>query len=219
MKRQNLCTNNTGKFCLYGLCFFLIFLLSLTFSSIVMAQGYDWGNSQNLLNFDWVYDLDMYSWSNNLSTPSAPVFTSEQGRSGFQAQAPQGIQVLSARSKYTLYSFWSRPAQDQWVQSYYPIYQNPYQPSPYPMQTSSPYLKAPLMPFYDNIYWHPTASYSPIGPSMFYDEPYWIGLGGLGSSFSIGSSHATESSGSIGPSMLYGEAYWHPGYGGIGLEW
>lgn len=222
MKHQFLYTNNIGRFFLYGLCFFLVFLLSFTYSSIATAQDYNWGNLQNLFNYNWDFDeYNMYSLNNNLGMPSAPVFTSNQGRSGFQAQAPQGIQVLSARSKHTLYSFWSRPAQNQFVQSYSPVSMNSYQPWTNTEQPSYPYPPTPIKPFYNEPYWSPTISSSPIGPSMFHAEPYWTGqsaIWGMGS-FYAGSTGSTESSSPIGPSMFYGEPYYHPGYGGMGGLW
>ncbi len=205
MKRQILYIKNRGKYCLYGLCFSLIFLLSLTYSAITMAQDSNWKNPQILLNFDWVLDLDVYSLSNILGMPGTPVLAIDQGRSGFQAQAPEGIQVLSARSKHTLYSFWSRPAQEQLGQSYYPVYLNSYQQDPYQLST---YLQDPLAPFYDEIYWYPKVSSSTIGPTMFYAEPYWHPSAGIGPS----------SSGQIGPSMFYGDPYWHSSLGGFSMN-
>lgn len=206
MKCQIFYTKNMGKFPLYGLCFLLIFLLSLTFSSIVMAQTYNWGSPQDFLYQDFVYNLDEYSWSSNLNIPGLTSFPGDQGRSGFQAQAPSGIQVLSARNKHILYSFWARPNNYQSDQNYYTNYQNPYQPGP------NPFSQYPPLPFYGQPYWHTTEARSSIGPSMFYGETYWLGLGGYGHSSAGGSSDAN---GSIGPSMFYGETYWHGTYGGL----
>lgn len=200
MKCQIIYTNKTGQFFLYALCFFLMFLLCFSFSSIVMAQDFDWGNLynlQNLLYLDWAYDHNVYSWNGDYGMPRELTYPGDKGRSGFQSQAPVGVQVLSARSLHMLYTFWSSPSQYQSDQNYYSNYQNPYQSGLNP--------EIPPIPFYDKPYPHPTGFGSAIGPSPFSGKIY---------------SHPTSPlpfSSSIGPSMFSGKTYRHPT--SINLGW
>jgi hypothetical protein len=209
MKNQILYINNRGKYCLYGLCLFLIFLLSLTYSFNVTAQANYWdylGNLPYFSNYNLVYDPTVYSLNIDSSTLMAPMFTSDQGRSGFQAQAPLGVQVLSARGRHMLYSFWARPDQDPFAPSYYQFYTDPYLPSTDPSNPPIPFIGKPYWhPTANKPYWHPTVN-NPIGPSMFHGKTYWKDQA---SSFSEPPA--------IGPSMFYDTIYWSPNLGGMAL--